>query len=181
MAKAGETKKIFLDIYVAAHKNAFDLLQDAKVLFEKRRFASAYALGFTALEEISKSQLAADVYTGFTDEEHFKKVWLNHEKKMANVKWAHDDANSFAYNLKWIGPDADDVKPMTPDEPIFHKRKAALYVDADLNASAVSTPNEAVTEQDAEGIIHIVETALQRIWEVTEHWGHQIGTKGFMK
>jgi AbiV family abortive infection protein len=35
------------------------------------RYARAFFLAFTALEEISKSQLAADVVTGFMSEDEF--------------------------------------------------------------------------------------------------------------
>ncbi len=43
-------------------------------------------------------------------------------------------------------------------------------------------PELFITEKDAQDIIHIVEVAFERIWEVTgEFGGMQIGTKGFMK
>jgi AbiV family abortive infection protein len=47
----------FLALYRAAHNNDVDLIQEAEVLFEHGRYRRAYALAFTALEEISKSQL----------------------------------------------------------------------------------------------------------------------------
>ncbi len=68
----------YLDLYQKAHNNAIDLLQDAELLFERDRYSRAYALAFTALEEIAKSQLAADVYTGLIDEKEFKETCLNH-------------------------------------------------------------------------------------------------------
>jgi AbiV family abortive infection protein len=61
----------FLALYPAAHNNAIELIQEAEILFERGRYCRAYALAFTALEEISKSQLAADVFTGLISRETF--------------------------------------------------------------------------------------------------------------
>jgi hypothetical protein len=38
-----------------------------------------------------------------------------------------------------------------------------------------------LTEDDARAIIHTLRVAIDRIIEVSEFWGEQIGTKGFMK
>jgi AbiV family abortive infection protein len=61
----------FLEIYRATPANADLLISNAEILFERKRFATAYFLAFTALEKIAKSQLAADVYTGFIPREEF--------------------------------------------------------------------------------------------------------------
>src|ERR1035441_1349050 len=53
-------KELYLTLHRAAHNNAIDLLAEAEILFERERYSRAYSLAFTALEEISKSQLAAD-------------------------------------------------------------------------------------------------------------------------
>jgi len=50
-------------MYRLAHSNAEQLLREAEILFERKRLARAYFLAFTGLEEIAKSQLAADVCT----------------------------------------------------------------------------------------------------------------------
>ena len=54
-----------------------------------------------------------------------------------------------------------------------------MYVN--LKDDKVYSPSDAIGRKDAQSIIHTVEVAFQRIFEVTEFWGHQIGTKGFMK
>jgi AbiV family abortive infection protein len=83
---------LFHNLYVAAHNNAVDLLSEAELLFEKERYARAYSLAFTALEELAKSQLAADVATGFIEEEVFQKAFRKHEKKIERMAWATRDA-----------------------------------------------------------------------------------------
>jgi predicted S18 family serine protease len=61
-------RDLFYKLYIEAHNNAVQLIHDAETLFEKGRYPRAYSLAFTALEEIAKSQLAADVYTGLQSE-----------------------------------------------------------------------------------------------------------------
>lgn len=175
-------KDVYLEIYNEGNRNALNLLEAASLLCDKRYCAQAYVLAYTALEEISKSQFAADVYTGLNTDEEFKKFYCAHEEKIAGIGWAHHDANSYPHRYKWVGPDMDDVEVMDPDKPLFSKRQAALYVDADFTNGTLSKPSEVISEKDARDIIYIVEVALERIWEVTgEFGGNQIGTKGFLK
>jgi AbiV family abortive infection protein len=61
----------FCQVYVQAHNNAIELLSHAEILFGKQIYTIAYFLAYTGLEEISKSQLAADVFTGFINEKEF--------------------------------------------------------------------------------------------------------------
>ncbi len=175
-------KNNFLEIYKVAHNNAADLLREAELLYENKHFARAYALAFTALEEISKSQFAADVFTGLHTEEEFKEFYRDHKRKIGRTKWAHEDANSYPHNLKWVGPDIDDLERINPREPDFKKRSDALYVGIDFNNHTITKPKEKITEKDAKEMMRIIEVALERIWEVSgEFGGNQIGTKGFMK
>lgn len=176
------TKNNFLEIYRVAHNNAADLLREAELLYDNKCSARAYALAFTALEEISKSQFAADVFTGLYTEEEFKEFYRDHKRKIERTKWAHEDANSYPHNLKWIGPDVDDIERMPPQEPNFHKRQGALYVGIDFDKKKITKPIEQISDTDAREMIRVVEVALERIWEVSgEFGGNQIGTKGFMK
>ena len=175
------TKNDYLEIYKAAYNNAADLLKEAELLFNRKHFARVYALAFTALEEISKSQFAADVFTGLCKEEDFNKFYTNHREKIERVAWAHLDANSYPHNMKWVGPDIDDVEQINPQQPHFQKRQDALYVGIDFQNQRIIEPKEQISEADAKEMIRIVEIALERIWEVSEYYGNQIGTKGFMK
>jgi AbiV family abortive infection protein len=170
----------FIDIYRRAHRNAAELLHDAKALFERRSYPRAYALAFTALEELSKSQFAADVFTGLHTEGEFQRFFRRHDAKLLRMGWAHADASEWPHNLKWIGPDRDDMKRIDPAAPTFERRQQALYVDVDLATGTVSQPSEVIGEKEAEEMIHIVDVALTRIWEVEESQG-RIGTKGFLK
>ncbi len=175
-------KKTYLEIYNASNRNASNLLRAGQALSGKQKYSQAYVMGFSALEEISKGQCAADVFTGLKTEEDFQKFYKSHQEKIAHAEWAHVDANNYPHNLKWIGPDMEDFERMTPDKPLLSKRHKALYVDVDFVTGVISKPDEVISEMDAQNILHIVEVALERIWEITgEFGGMQIGTKGFMK
>ncbi len=158
---------IFLEIYNAGNKNANKLLESANILFSDGYFSQAYFLAYTALEEISKSQFSADVFTGIRKKEEFEKFYRDHRGKIVNIDWAHEDATSYPYKYKWIGPDMDDIEEINSDKPLFNKRQAALYVDVNFNNNTVIKPWDIILEKDAKDIIHIVEVALQRIWEIT--------------
>jgi AbiV family abortive infection protein len=164
-------KEKFLQIYTAAHVNAEQLLSDAEVLFERGSHATAYFLAFTALEEISKSQLAADVYTGISDEEEFRDVFTKHHKKIRRMAWASNDA--------WRYLDSETETYLEIQEPTVKRRMSAIYVECDR--PTVESPDEVITAEMAKSLIHIVRVALHRIFEMIEYYGHQIGTKGFMK
>ncbi len=164
-------RMLFLDLYQAAHNNAIELVQEAEILFERGRYCRAYALAFTSLEELSKSQIAADVYTGLIDHKQFRDICFDHRKKVGKMAWATEDAKNYL-----TAPDGVylDVKA-----PKFASRNDSMYVS--LQPGQTNYPSQVIGRGDAEGIIHTVNIALDRIYEVTEVWGHQIGTKGFMK
>ena len=172
-------KPIYFEIYRDAHENAASLLKESKILFDNGCYSRSYFLAYTALEEISKSQFAADVCTGFHTEEEFQGFYTDHKLKNENIGWAHHDANSHPHNLIWVGPDRDDVETINTEKPLFGKRNNSLYVG--ISNTCLKLPKKEVSEKDAMGIIHITETALERIWDMTENWGHKIGTNGFMK
>jgi len=49
----------FRALYLAAHNNAIDLIQEAELLFEHSRYCRAYALAFTALARLYPFQKAS--------------------------------------------------------------------------------------------------------------------------
>jgi AbiV family abortive infection protein len=161
----------FLALYNASLQNASQLQAEAEVLFDKEKYARAYALAFTALEEISKSQLAADVFTGLITVDEFNECFRDHRKKIERMAWATDDAKHY---LAMPEEDYIEVQEVT-----FASRQSAMYVGF-KNGKAVS-PSDVIERETARSIIHTTQTAIQRIIEMTEYWGHQIGTKGFMK
>ncbi len=166
------SKPVYLDMYLYSLNEAKALLRDAEVLFNNKSYSRAYFLAFSALEEISKSQLAADVYTGFIEEEEFKRTYKDHKKKINRVKWIQIDGNLYPC-FRWDGVRIDDFD--------FKKKLQSMYIDVDLGASCISSPNEKVSKEDAVKILKAVRVGLYQIYYITEELGEQIGTKGFMK
>jgi AbiV family abortive infection protein len=149
-------------------RNASDLLREAHLLLDAEAYPRAYVLAFTALEEISKSQLAADLFTGYISRAEFDAAFRRHKAKIDRVLWAtlwvHD-------RLSELPPDA-----VLPDEPT---RMAGLYVDIAGDLSPLEPCNR-VSETQARELVRSVEAGLDKIlqWELM---GGPIGTKGFMK
>lgn len=166
------SKGCYLDMYLHSLNEAKKLLKEATLLFKNNSCERAYFLGFSALEEISKSQLSADVYTGFITEDEFKKVYRDHKEKISRVKWIQIDGNLFPFFS------GDGIKINNFD---FRKKLRSMYVDIDSKSEIISSPGEVITKADAESIIKAVNVGLYRIYQVTEENGEQIGTKGFMK
>jgi AbiV family abortive infection protein len=167
-----EAKSVYLNTYLESINEAYKLLKESKLLFDNKSWERAYFLAFSALEEISKSQLAADVYTGLISDGEFKRAYKDHKKKIARVEWIKLDGNSYPYSSY------DELRIQDFD---FQKKLKAMYVDVDFDAEKTSSPSIAIEEHDAASIIKAVEVGLLRIYEVTEENGEQIGTKGFMK
>jgi AbiV family abortive infection protein len=164
-------KEDYYKIYAKAHNNGVALLNEAEILYSRNHFARAYFLAFTGLEEISKSQLAADVWTGFIKEEDFWDKFTKHSEKIRLVGWASHDAEDYR--------DLESEEYLEIVLPNLKNRMNALYVDIENNT--IQSPSESITEKDCKSIIHTLRVAIERINEMTEYWGHQIGTKGFMK
>ena len=57
------------------------MVEDAEVLIAADRYARAFALAATALEEVGKSQYAADVSTGFLAGDEFDRNLRDHRFK----------------------------------------------------------------------------------------------------
>lgn len=54
---SNKKKAIYWKIYTSSHNNALDLSSEAELLFANEKYARAYMLAYTALQEIAKSQI----------------------------------------------------------------------------------------------------------------------------
>lgn len=157
-----------LETYRACLGNAVDLLADAELLLERGSYPRAYALAFTAIEEIVKSQLAADLFTGFINREEFDRAFRDHRRKIKRSLWVSYWAHGALKDL-----------PEDAVLPSFSKRLGALYVDINDDHAPLQ-PSESVSEHEARELVRIGYAGLDKI-ERWEYSGEQIGTKGFMK
>ena len=67
-------------------KNAESLLEDAKILLDRKKYASAQSLSVTALEEVGKAIILELVDLNYYDKDLAKKSIYNHKPKRAILK-----------------------------------------------------------------------------------------------
>lgn len=159
-------------LYASAHNNAVDLLGEAELLCVNKKYSRAYSLAFTGLEEIAKSQLAADAYTGLITDEEFSTHFSSHTKKIGRVLWATLDSQGYFVD------EEEELNRLEQEHPKSKDRMAAIYCD--IVDDEIVSPKDVVGKDEAREIIHVLDTAIQRIVEV-EFMQGKIGTKGFMK
>jgi AbiV family abortive infection protein len=166
-----EPKIGLLHAYNACLDNARDLVSEAELLLKHKHHSRAYALAFTALEEVSKSKIVADRFTDLITDDEFKSLFKKHSAKVQRVDWVIDTINKYQreHGFEYRGT-----------RPTLAVRNAAMYVDIDYSGKCF-IPKDSVTEENARDLINLVEVGLDEIWEQTEIKGEQIGTKGFMK
>jgi AbiV family abortive infection protein len=147
-------------------KNSLELLDEAKILLKNKSYARAVALAIMSYEELGKSQIAADYYTGILPESEYKKAFKQHKKTAyANryaaigthekVKHGYFIDNSVAKTLESI-------------------RQSALYADENNN------PIENFNEDDALLIIRKVQEHHEAI-QHAEWLNDRIGSKALFK
>lgn len=166
------SKYFYYKIYVAAHNNAVGLLSSAEKLIKDGDHPSAYVLAYTALEEIAKSQRAADTFTDFAKMGELQTVSCNHKLKRIWAEWVALDA------LEGLCDEDGNLIFIDPKIVSFKNRNLALYVN--FNSDQIIKPEDVITEAVAESMIHVVRGAIDQIM-IKEFMGEPIGTKGFMK
>jgi AbiV family abortive infection protein len=151
--------------YDRCYSNAVALTADAELLFQAGRFARACALAIIAWEELGKSQIAADYYSGVLTEAEYKAAFKEHRLKTSYLNRAGAiDSNTFltvAYNTT-IGHRLEEV------------RQAALYASADNN------PSEEITKENARDVIDRVNEHINYI-RFAEEFNGRIGSKALFK
>ena len=163
--KDPETAKKIYAAYARCYNNASALIDDAEILFAAKRFARACALAITAWEELGKSQIAADYYSGVLTGIEYKAAFKEHRLKTAYLNRAGAiDGSSFltvAYNTT-IGHKLEDA------------RQKALY------ASENNVPRDEITDDNARDVIERVKAHLEYI-RFAEEFNGRIGSKALFK
>jgi AbiV family abortive infection protein len=151
--------------YVNCHNNAVDLISDAEILYQAGKFGRSFALAIIAWEELGKSQIAADYYSGLLSEKEYKAAFKEHRVKTSYLNRAGAiDGKEFltvAYNS-------------TLGHRLEEARQTALY------ASAESMPREAIDQENANEIIDRVNEHIHAI-RFAEDFNGRIGSKALFK
>jgi AbiV family abortive infection protein len=165
ISEDSETARRVYKAYALCHNNAVALIADAELLFEAGRFARGCALAIIAWEELGKSQIAADYYSGVLTETEYNTAFKEHRLKTSylNRAGAIDGNTSLTVAYKTtIGHRLEDV------------RQVALY------ASAENDPAEEITQENARDIIARVNEHIDYI-RFAEEFNGRIGSKALFK
>lgn len=170
--QAKEAKKVYA-VYAKSFNNAVSLLEEAKLLFHNNFYARTVALAIMSFEELGKSQIAADYYTGLLTEEDYKRAFKDHGSKKSFAgryrAFQVTDKNK-GYKVSDLG---FAINPGNSSE-LEKVRQAAFYV------SENNDPREDISKEDAEIV-------LKKVWEhinyvrYAEELNGRIGSKALFK
>ena len=162
-----------LPLYHACKENAVALLDEAEILFDQKRYARAFFLAFTALEEVGKSQLVADYLTDCISEEEFRDAFKRHDLKVAYLYRCVFVPDKIGQKEAKIEYNMEDSK----DE--IRLRMNSLYVSLTDNHE-LSKPEDKVDRKSAMEMIEEVKEHLNSI--LNAEWLNQrLGSKGLFK
>jgi AbiV family abortive infection protein len=159
-------KKVFR-VYARAHNNACSLLEEAELLLENGFYSRAVMLAIMSFEEIGKSQIAADYYSGVLSENEYQRSFKVHKK------------TSFASRMAVIGGESPNIKNgywVNDDIAIEFEniRQKSVYVDEE------NDPLQAFSKSDAELIIRKVRAHIEYII-YAEEFNNRIGSRALFK
>jgi len=158
----------YFQLYRACLSNAYDLLYEADILLKKDCYARAYALGFTAAEEIGKALVVADWIYGLISEQEFHESFTKHHTKQTYLE--------NVFSAVRAEPERDSLS-LRDD---FILRMSALYVNKSNNGSP-KVPKECITKESATQIIDKVQEYLASIMSAEWLNSPKIGAKALLK
>ncbi len=164
--KEPEKAKIVFSVFSKSKINSSELLREATILLENQCYARAVALAILSYEELGKSQIAADYYSGILPKAEYEKAFRKHEK----TSYANRHAAIGSHEKVKYGYYIDQNVAKTLESI----RQRALYVDEN------NTPLENFTEEDAALIIQKVHEHHESIRHA-EWFNDRIGSKALFK
>lgn len=151
------------DVYRAAYSNAVGLLEEAELLAQHTRYSRAVALGITAWEELGKSQIAADYYSGVLSDEEYVRAFKRHDFK-----------TSYLARMAVVGAKAAVAIHPAIGRALEEIRQTALYV------SKTQSPSGAFSADDANFVVVRVREHLEYI-DYAQDLNGRIGSKALFK
>lgn len=157
-------------LYNACMDNAYDLLDEARLLYSNKYYQRLFFLALTAYEEIGKAQITADYINDLVSKEEFEKSFKAHDLKCAYnqrfIQIYKNGSSELIYNTNEMNE-------------FIVKRMQSLYVEIKNNHQP-SSPKDQMKPDDAKEMINLVEDMFNEIFNA--YWLNQrIGTKGLFK
>jgi len=93
MFKDKEKAEKAFSVFTTSKENSLKLLDEAETLLKNKSYARAIALAIMSYEELGKSQIAADYYSGILPESKYKKAFKEHKKTAYANRYAAIGSN----------------------------------------------------------------------------------------
>ena len=142
-----------------SHENAFKILQDAKLLFENKRFQRSVTLSILAIEEAGKSSILRGILLQ-NDEKLLKKDWQNYRNHTAkNTMWIFPNLfNSGARKM-------EDFRKLFTCNPKHTRdlesvKQLSIYTDI-FSKGVWSFPEKAIDEELAKEILEVAKILVR--------------------
>jgi AbiV family abortive infection protein len=153
-------------VFTTSKKNSLELLDEARLLTDHGFYARAVALAIMSYEELGKSQIAADYYSGILPESEYKKAFTRHTKTAYANRYAVIGSHKKAKHGYFVDNNVA--------ETLESVRQSALYADEHNN------PSDNFDEEDALLIIRKVSEHHEAI-QHAEWLNGRIGSKALFK
>ena len=179
-AKASEPPKsgkrtmdtALLKLHSACLTNASALITEAELLLNHKHFARAFFLGYTALEELGKSQVVGDFFYDMVSEGEFRAAFSDHKLKLAYIKRYVPILST--PNGQWL-IEYDRASASTD----LKQRQKSLYVER-TDKNEPQSPANVITHETAQKVVQGARELLNEILHM-EMFTERIGTKAFTK
>lgn len=161
------SRKILIEFRKACLKNAFELYEDAKTLFNNKKWSRSFFLSTSSLEETGKYLLIGDALIrtdlfGKINENRFWKILRSHKQKYYHIStWndmllssvKHEDSKEYFKHLKENQETLDSFS-----SSLESLRGRSIH--ADIIDGQVNTPIKLISRKNALKYIKIAETML---------------------
>ncbi len=167
-----EAKKVYA-VYARSFNNAVSLLEEAELLFHNKFYARTVALAIMSFEELGKSQIAADYYTGILNKEDYKRAFRDHGSK----KCFAGRYRAFQIENQKKGYKVSDLGfavSLDKSGELEKIRQNALYVSED------NDPHKDIGKRDAETVLEKVCEHINYV-QYAEEFNGRIGSKALFK
>lgn len=171
-------KRVYWDLLYACSDNVDDLIKSAKILLDNKIYSKSFLLSYLALEELGKRLAVCDYITDILSEEEFKKIFRDHDLKMA---YLHNKCQlTKTIDDKTFGYEATIIYDVKKYHDFFIEKQKATYVDFDIQNEVILNPLQNVSKEDAEQIYNYVTQRINDMY-YHEYIAERIGTKAFLK
>ena len=166
MLKDKEKAESAFSVFKTSKKNSLELLDEARLLADHQSYARAVALAIMSYEELGKSQIAADYYSGILPESEYKKAFTRHTKTAYANRYAAIGSHEKVKHGYFVDNNVANT--------LESVRQSALYADEHNN------PSDNFDKEDALLIIRKVSQHHEAI-QHAEWLNGRIGSKALFK